>query len=131
MLISYLQLLRSNIEFYKKQQWKLAYYSLLLNAAIISLYVAQTHNTGLSCCVKVALVTFSVLVTIFSTVILWKLHGSIESEAKSAKNLSQDIKEIKDYRPDDNRRNANLLITVLITIVIAGGCSAFLLFVCR
>lgn len=134
------QVLRNNIEFYKRQQWQISYYAIAVNAALSFL------NLDKSACypgLKFPIMALGILASIISMIVIIRLENSIKSELKSVKRIENTIPLLKsitnfdyttmnvkknvekdsyifytgDQRADDKEEVAHSLLIFLVSII--------------
>jgi len=86
------QVLRNNLEFYKRQQWQISYYGIAINVALSFLYLEKSGNK-----VELSqpLFLFGLLASIICILIIVKLECSICDEVKSVRKIEDTIPLLK------------------------------------
>jgi hypothetical protein len=97
--LSYHRLLVDDIKYAKSQQWRLAYYTLLLLAAVIGLSKALDSGPE----VKIILFITSVLLAVAGTYFLRKFQKDLtryrQNISKVREKFPNDLREIATYEP--------------------------------
>ncbi|MCK4829158.1 hypothetical protein KA005_76250 [bacterium] len=117
-LLALLQLSRDNQELYMRNQWQIAYYYLLLNAGAIGL-CKILEQSGKIDSVANLLIISSVIICVFSIIILLSLQASIEKCSVLAKEVYENIPFVnliisKVYQIKEPNNVCCLLVTVCI-----------------
>lgn len=115
-----------NLEFFKRQQWQVAYYSLLIHGAIAALR-AQTRID------LFVLSALAVLNGLAALALFGNYQRSISAERdrqdEVAKKLSESFERIAAAKSPEGRTLGNLEVTVILRSVIVAGIFLALAFV--
>jgi hypothetical protein len=116
--LSYHQTLIDDIKFAKGQQWRLAYYILLLEGAIIGIFKALPKRTAIT----IVLFTTVLVVSAFGTLFLFKFQKDLTRYRGNIKkiraNFPEELKKISAYEPaeGDSTYYAGFLVFIVSVI---------------
>lgn len=126
-----------DIETFKRRQWSVAYYAVVLDAAMIGVHKAlSTTPTGAALAETVLLAVFTGLMFSFGLVILIRLQGSIAVRRsrldKIRSHFGDAFRAAWAARPksawDSKRGSADTLLMLIVSLILATGLTEWLLF---
>lgn len=116
-LLALLQIIRSNTEFYMRQQWTVTNYAFLLYGAIIGIINLKIVQANIACFERIILFTLSTLMCVAAIFLIIRLHNSLQTSREMVEDIYEKIPVLKalvEKRPQ--RTSLTWLFIVLISI---------------
>lgn len=110
----------SDLAFFKKQQWNVANYTLLLYAALVG--IAQLLRPSSTCYAELLISLLATVVFVVAVWVLWQLKRSIEVRRERLRKIRADFTERfnKAWQSDKITNDALILFVVLIGVLAIG-----------
>ncbi|MDA8339001.1 MAG: hypothetical protein M0Z70_06855 [Nitrospiraceae bacterium] len=110
----------SDLAFFKRQQWNIANYTLLLYAALVG--IAQLLRPSSTCCAELLISLLATVVFVVAVWVLWQLKRSIEVRRERLRKIRADFTERfnKAWQADKTTNDALILFVVLIGVLAIG-----------
>lgn len=118
-LLSFLPILRSNQEFYMRQQWTITNYSFLIYGAIIG--IIKLFDLKISCNEKILAFSVSTLVCVAAAFFIQKLHDSLEEVRLMVNDIYNEIPILKNIVEKSSKKTAPISSWLFIVILILGN----------
>lgn len=120
-LLALLQAIRSNMEFYMRQQWAVTNYTFLLYGAIIGLFNLKIVASKTGCLEKILAFAISTLMCVAAVFLIRRLHDSLQASREMVVDIYDKIPVLKDIVSKSPQKTS--LTWLFIVLVIIGNVS--------
>ncbi len=116
-LLVLLQLIRSNMEFYMRQQWAVNNYAFLLYGAIIGILNLKIFESKIGCIEKIIASIISTLMCVAAVFLINQLHNSIKANRKMVDDIYDKIPVLKDIIKKSPQKTSLTWLFIILLIL--------------
>ena len=116
-LLTLLQSIRSNTEFYMRQQWAVTNYAFLLYGAIIGIMNLKLLETKIGCNEKIFASIISTLMCAFAIILIVLLNSSLQANRKMVDDIYDQIPILKKITEKSPPKTSLTWLFIVLLIV--------------
>lgn len=116
-LLTLLQVIRSNTEFYMRQQWAITNYIFLIYGAIIGILNLKLFEAKVGCSEKTVLFAISTLMCIVAIFLIFRLQSSLNANRVMVEDIYDKLPTVKDIVDKSPKKTSLSWLFIVILIL--------------